>query len=203
MAIGAAIAGVVGAVGGALLKKAGAKKAANAYDAAGGLIGEGLKKTEGEMAGWRNVGQDANEAMALALGLPDRYGRTDEGRDLSGFEASPGYQFRMAEGIKGVERSAASRGSLQSGATMKAVQRFGEGLGAQEYGNYMSQLAGLSGQGLTAATAMGQMRGNANANQANMMTGAGQARASGYNALAEGATGAMNQVGGYLGWKYG
>ena len=203
MAIGAAIAGVVGAVGGGLLKKAGAKKAANAQERGAALIGEGLAKTEGEFATWRDVGQDATEAMALALGLPDRYGRTDEGRDLSGFEASPGYQFRMDQGTKAVERSAAARGSLQSGATMKALQREGQGEASQEFGNYMSQLAGLSGQGLQATSQLGALRTNNQANQANLMAGAGAARASGYNALAGGLEGALDVVGGFAGDKWG
>ena len=203
MAIGAAIAGVVGAVGGGLLKKAGAKKAANAQERGAALIGEGLAKTESEFATWRDVGQDATEAMALALGLPDRYGRTDEGRDLSGFEASPGYQFRMDQGTKAVERSAAARGSLQSGSTMKALQREGQGEASQEFGNYMSPLAGLSGQGLTATSQLGALRTNNQANQANLMAGAGAARASGYNALAGGLEGALDVVGGYAGDTWG
>ena len=51
------------------------------------------------------------------------------------FEADPGYQFRMSEGLKALERSAASRGILQSGGTLKDITRFGQDVASQEYQN--------------------------------------------------------------------
>jgi len=51
------------------------------------------------------------------------------------FEADPGYQFRMSEGLKALERSAASRGILQSGGTLKDITRFGQDTASQEYQN--------------------------------------------------------------------
>ena len=49
--------------------------------------------------------------------------------------ADPGTAFRMSEGVKALDRSAASRGGLLSGATLKGVQRYGQDLGSQEYQN--------------------------------------------------------------------
>jgi hypothetical protein len=51
------------------------------------------------------------------------------------FQADPGYNFRMAEGIKGLERSAAARGLLQSGGTLKGIQQYGQNLASDEYQN--------------------------------------------------------------------
>lgn len=51
------------------------------------------------------------------------------------FQADPGYQFRMSEGMKALERSAASRGILQSGGTLKDITRFGQDAASQEYQN--------------------------------------------------------------------
>jgi hypothetical protein len=51
------------------------------------------------------------------------------------FNADPGYQFRMSEGMKALERSAASRGILQSGQTLKDITRFGQDAASQEYQN--------------------------------------------------------------------
>ncbi len=48
--------------------------------------------------------------------------------------ADPGYQFRVAEGQKALERSAASKGLLLSGGQLKDLTRFGQDQGAQEYG---------------------------------------------------------------------
>jgi hypothetical protein len=51
------------------------------------------------------------------------------------FEQDPGYQFRMEEGLKAVNRGAAAGGGRGGGATMKALARFGQGLASEEYGN--------------------------------------------------------------------
>ena len=186
MAIGAAIAGSVAAIGGGILGKIGAGKAARAKERGAELIGTEFERTEEQMMPWLNVGQSALDRMAMSLGLPDSSGRTTDGRDFSEFYKSPGYQFRQEEGQKAVERSAAARGSLQSGATMKELQRFSQGLASSEFGNYMSQLSGLSRGGQVAATNLGQFRGAAASGRANLIAGAGEARASGYNALASG-----------------
>ena len=57
--------------------------------------------------------------------------------DSAGFLANqdPGYGFRMSEGMKALDRSAASRGGLLSGATLKGAQQYGQGLASQEYQN--------------------------------------------------------------------
>jgi len=51
------------------------------------------------------------------------------------FEADPGYNFRMAEGMKALERSAAARGLLQSGGTLKGIQQYGQNIASDEYQN--------------------------------------------------------------------
>lgn len=51
------------------------------------------------------------------------------------FQADPGYAFRLSEGMKALERSAAARGGLLSGGAGKAFQRYGQDLASLEYGN--------------------------------------------------------------------
>ena len=109
----------------------------------------------------------------------------------SDFAADPGYGFRMSEGLKALDRTAAARGGLLSGATLKGAQRYGQDLASQEYGaaynrfnqdqtNTLGQqnlgynrLAGLAGIGQNANTQLGQA-GQNYANQAgqNIMSGA-------------------------------
>jgi len=78
------------------------------------------------------------------------------------FVADPGYQFSVSEGEKALERSAAAKGGLMSGAALKAITEFGQGTAAQEYQqvydryntnqtNLYNRLAGLSGTGQVAA----------------------------------------------------
>ena len=70
------------------------------------------------------------------------------------FEADPGYEFRRSEGNRGVEQSAAAGGSLQSGASLKALNRFNQDTASNEFdrahGRWADQnrmhLAGVTGQ---------------------------------------------------------
>ena len=47
----------------------------------------------------------------------------------------PGYQFRLSEGIKALNSTAAARGGLISGAALKAATNYGQNAASQEYTN--------------------------------------------------------------------
>lgn len=121
---------------------------------------------------------------------------------MAQFQADPGYAFRLAEGQKALERSAAARGGLLSGGTGKALQRYGQEMGSQEYANAFNRyqaerqarlgpLQSLAGVGQTTAQQLGAAgqgyAGAANqlgmtnaANQANLALMGGNIRASQY-----------------------
>ena len=52
--------------------------------------------------------------------------------DLS---SDPGYEFQLAQGEKALQASAAGRGMLQSGSTLKAMDNYSQGLAGTEYQN--------------------------------------------------------------------
>lgn len=58
---------------------------------------------------------------------------------FSNFQADPGYQFRLNEGLRGVNAASAAMGKLRSGDAAKALQARGEGLASQEYGNWFNR----------------------------------------------------------------
>jgi hypothetical protein len=63
------------------------------------------------------------------------------------FQADPGYAFRLSEGQKALERTAAARGGLISGGALKAASRYGQDMGSQEYQNaYNRALTGYGTQ---------------------------------------------------------
>lgn len=47
--------------------------------------------------------------------------------------ASPGFQFRLGEGLKALQRSAAARGTLLTGGTLKSLQGYAQDEASQEY----------------------------------------------------------------------
>ena len=124
---------------------------------------------------------------------------------MSDFEQDPGYGFRMSEGLKALDRTAAARGNLLSGATLKGAQRYGQDLGSQEYqnafnryqtnrSNLLNPIQSLAGvgqtsttQGITAgnnyATNVGNLGMNAAGDQANAGLAAAQANRSAYGTI--------------------
>jgi hypothetical protein len=102
----------------------------------------------------------------------------------------PSYEWRFKEGQKALERSAASKGTLLTGGTLKALAAYGQGLASTEFGNIFNRNYQIAGLGLNAAqagaqtgTSYGNQVGNTAANQAqtgvDLTTGAGNAQAAG------------------------
>jgi hypothetical protein len=123
------------------------------------------------------------------------------------FTADPGYAFRLGEGTKAIERSAAARGGLLSGGTGKALQKFGQDYGSQEYTNAFNRyqlerearlrpLQSLTGMGQTTsqqlgsagqtmASNVGNTYMNQGVNQGNALLAGTQARSSAYGDIAK------------------
>ena len=120
------------------------------------------------------------------------------------FTADPGYGFRLKEGLRALESSAAQRGGLLSGNTMRGLTRYGQELGSQEFTNAFNRyqaeraarlnpLQSLAGMGqTTAANIAGQAGQLGQAMGANII-GAGNARASGYMGTANAISNALGQ----------
>lgn len=152
-----------------------------------------------------------------ATGMPLGYGEFTKNFGAEDFTADPGYQFRLSEGNKAIERSAAARGGALSGGAVKAAERYSSGLASQEYQNafdrYVNQqtnkynkFASLAGVGQIAAntaTAAGQNYANnagnilmgSAGNIGDLATQAANARASGYIGSANAWGGALGNIG--------
>jgi hypothetical protein len=123
------------------------------------------------------------------------------------FQADPGYQFRMAEGMKALERSAASRGILQSGGTLKDITRFGQDTASQEYQNAFQRYLAERQQklqpleyriGLGQAAASGQAAniGSTAQNVGNLTTSMGNIRSAGIMGQANAFTNTLGNISG-------
>ena len=99
--------------------------------------------------------------------------------DMSGFFASPGYQFRRDEGMRGVERTAAARGGAFSGNALRALTDFNSNLASNEFCNWFNQLGTLAGIGQTATNQTAAYGADAASQAGRNALFAGDARASG------------------------
>ena len=203
------------AVIGSQASKGAAKTQAAAADQAADLQQQQFERQVELQEPWRQAGITAlNKLTPLATEY------TPFG--MQQFQQDPGYAFRLQEGMKALERSAAARGGLLSGSTLKGAQRYGQDLASQEYMNAFNRyqaernarlnpLQSLAGVGQTAtnqlgqagqtmASNVGQALGSYGQNYAQALGAAAQARASGYiggaNALTQG-------LGTYLNYQQG
>lgn len=121
-------------------------------------------------------------------------------QDYQGFQKTPGYDFQLGQGLDAIDNSAASRGNVFSGATMKAAQTFGQGLANQEYGNYLNRLTGLAGSGQAAAGNAANAGANFAAGTGNALANLGNAQAAGYIGQANAINSGINNAVGI--WNY-
>lgn len=169
------VAGAV--VGSSLINSMGASDAADTAAQASGQasaasIAEQRRQfdiAQANQAPFLAAGTGAVNRLGAGVGYGGEFGATTPFNFQYDQNADPGTAFRMSEGIKALDRSAASRGGLLSGATLKGVQRYGQDLGSQEYNNAFNRyvtgfnantgernalynrLAGVAGTGQTTA----------------------------------------------------
>jgi hypothetical protein len=84
---------------------------------------------------WLQAGTGAVNRLGAGVAAGGEFGAATPFNFQYDQYSDPSTAFRMSEGVKALDRSAASRGGLLSGATLKGVQRYGQDLGSQEYQN--------------------------------------------------------------------
>jgi hypothetical protein len=162
---------------------------------------------------YRAAGITAQNQLLNLLGLSDNktaaeYGKYARPFGMADFQADPGYAFRLSEGMKALEASRAARGGLLSGATGKALQRYGQEMGSQEYtnafnryqterSNRLQPLSGLTTLGQAAAANQGAAAGAFGTTAGNLTTDIGAAQAAGSIGSANAITNALNQFARY------
>jgi hypothetical protein len=167
---------------------------------------------------FRQAGLTSQNQLMTLLGLKGgdeasgEYGSASKAFGMDQFNADPGYAFRLSEGMKALERSAAARGGLLSGQTLKGINRYGQDMGSQEYQNAFNRyqvernarlnpLQSLMGAGQTATNQLSGAAGQLGQGLAQGYGNLGQAQASGYvgaaNAAMQGVQGISGAVQGY------
>lgn len=132
------------------------------------------------------------------------YGKYARDFGMSDFQKDPGYDFRLTEGLKALDRQAAARGGLISGKALKAAGRYGQDYASNEYGNafnrfqinrsnQLNPLASLAGMGQTATGAMSNAAGQFGRDMYAGMTDIGNAQAAGRMGSANALMGGVGQ----------
>lgn len=147
VAVGAGMAYAANRQGAA--QKAEGKARGSAAEDAMGKFDETYAQGRDDAKPWLQTGQQANSRLAALMN-----------GDFSSFNADPGYQFRQEQGLQGLARLAAARGSYRSGSTDADILRFNQGLASDEYGKFFDRNMSLSNQGLGTAQYLGGLGQN-------------------------------------------
>lgn len=200
--------GLVGAYSANKAGKAQAKAAESAAASQEAIADENValqrelaNQQRADFAPWRDVGKQALDKMWAGVQSGEfEVGQIDVTKD-------PGYQFRMDQGIDALDKSAAARGRLLSGAQQKGITDYSQNVASQEYANAYAReaneksrryniLSGISSGGQASAAGqaqatsqLGQQTGNILSNlgnqQAQSQYAQGQARAGAYQGMAQ------------------
>jgi hypothetical protein len=107
---------------------------------AAGTQGDIYKSLTGAINPYQTAGAQGINQMATAMApggsLAQQFSFNPQ--DL---ENDPGYQFQMQQGLKQVQASAAARGMLSSGSTLKGTQDYAQGLAGTSYQNAYNRAA--------------------------------------------------------------
>jgi hypothetical protein len=171
----------------------GAGKAADAQEEASkraiALQYEQMRRASNLYRPYREAGEQALTDYQGNIGDQPTYENT-----LATLADDPGYQFRLEQGQNTLENSAAARGNLLSGATLKDLTGYAQGMASQEgqaaysrdmnaYNNQQNQLANLMQMGFNSVSGqVGQQAQSAN-NLANLALQGGQNQANYYTGI--------------------
>lgn len=170
-----------------------AKTQAASADQASQIQQENFEQTREDLMPYKKAGDTSLSQLMGQMGANGYFNQAYTGQDIY---SDPSYQFRLQQGQNAIQSSAAAQGGLLSGATLKALQNYGQESASQEYSNAYNRfnadqtnrynrLSNLVGIGQNAAAQVGNA--GAQTSQAianNTMQGA--------NALAAGQIGSAN-----------
>lgn len=158
-----------------------AETGANASRYAADLQKQMFDKQIELQAPWREAG--INALSRLRTGLSPG-GEFDVPFSKTNWQTDPGYAFRLSEGNKALNASAAARGGLISGNALRAAEAYGQKMGSDEYqnafnryyaerNNMLSPIQSLAGVGQSATNTLSNAAGNYGVNAGNLAMTAG------------------------------
>lgn len=198
-AIGGAASLAAGAMGANAADKA-SKAQASAADKSLALQEKQYNQSREDSMPWMTAGKTALDAYMGELGLSDA---AKGGTFQSGFKETPGYQFQLDQGTQGVQNSLAALGMKNSGAGLKAITKYSQGVADQTYNNYLDRLSAASTGGQATVANQNALGQNAVAQMGQTIQDKGAATASGYVGGANAWGNALTNMSRNAGWALG
>lgn len=195
--VGAAAVGAAGTAYSSSQSKKAAKQQSQAASDAAGMQLEQYNQTRDDLMPYTEAGKYGLDQLLAGY----KNGSLTKPFSLTDYQQDPGYQFRLQNGMNGIQSSAAAGGGLLSGATLKALNAYNSDMASQEYNNAYTRfnndqqnryarLKDLANMGQNSAVQTGTMGQSA-------VGAAGANLTSGANAAAAGTVGSANNWNNY------
>jgi hypothetical protein len=110
---------------------------------------EGARSAYDPLSG---LAQKYGAGTGLYLDALGTNGAAGNARATGAFQAGPGYQFALDQGLNALNRRRAAGGMLDSGNADLDAVKFGTGLADQTYGDWLTRLGGLVNPELSATS---------------------------------------------------
>lgn len=164
-------------------------------------------QTRDDQAPWRAAGTTAIGQLSAGTQPGGEFDNTKYDPSTI-LQDDPGYQFRMDQGNQALERSAAARGGLLNGGTLKALDRYNSDYASGEYASAYSRyndnittrfnrLSSIAGTGQTATQATDTAGQNAGNNISANQIGVGNANAANYIAQGNAVNNGISSLGSF------
>jgi hypothetical protein len=192
----------------------------------GGLLGWGSLTNPGVNASLWTFGGDptgqqrASSTAKYNLFTQQMYGDLPNFQVSDTFQTDPGYEFRLGEGSKALDRSAAAKGGLYSGGQLRALTDYNQNFATNEYGNwwnrhaqseqknydnrvgqannYINLLTGMSGTGANVQSGVNSANSGLTQSGGSMLMAGGNAATQGANQSQNAWTNAIGSAGNNL-----
>lgn len=198
-------ASLVGGALGASASRSAARQQMQAINEAKGEIGRAYETSKGYYTPFSEAGAQGLNALRGLMNYKDF--------SMEDYQQDPGYQFRLKEGLKQLNRNVAARGGAFSGNTLRGMQGYAQNMASEEYGNafnrYLQQRQErlrmplyFTNMGMQTASDLANLSTSYGANLANLIGQGGQAQAAGTmgaaNAWSNALSGVSNAAGSYM-----
>lgn len=160
------------------------------------VFGGGSSDSQSQQHSWNKAYPMLSSALGSSVDYVPQSGSAISSLlsgDTSGFnnyKKATGYDFANNQGVNGIMTNMRAQGLGNSGAALKALANFGEGLQSQYANNYLSNLFNLGSLGTSAAQVLSgagqESTGSSTSHSVNYTGNFGKAIGFGLNAMAGG-----------------
>lgn len=186
---------------------------AQAANQASQLQSQQFQQAQSNLSPYMSLGTSTIPQLQKLLGGPGLNSQFNFNHTQAQLEQTPGYQFSLQQGLKGVDNAASAKGLGLSGAQFKGISDYTTGMASQTYQqqyqnalqNFMTnygvnsdqanRLSGLVSLGQNSAAGVGNMGLSTASSIGNLLTGAANARAAGTIGSANALSSGVNSLG--------